>query len=377
MKRALTVLTVLILSVIFIGWGLVGHRTVGSSTALFMNEEMAQFSEWPALLSSHGSDADYRKSSDPEEGPKHYIDIDNYPEFDTTGRIPSTLDSIYIYYDHKFVEDQGYLPWATEAVYDSLKACFMRRNWDKAVLFAADLGHYVADGHMPLHLTRNYDGQFTGNKGIHSRYESTMINAYSGQIRFEGDSIRKIDEVNQYIFDYIYHNYIYVDSVIRADDYASNLAGDISSNAYTNNLWEKTHSFTIPLFRNASRSLTELIYTAWMEAGKPYMDNTGIEDFTFGRDMDSASRKGIILRQNYPNPFRNSTIIQFSLRERTDVSLVVYDGYGRAVAQLLDRPCRAGNTVVNWQPEGLSPGNYYLVLKTPHGTALRRMILTD
>ncbi len=326
------------------------------------------------MLSSHGSDADNRKYSDPTEGPKHYIDIDNYPEFDSTGRIPSTLDSIYMYHHPNFVDDQGYLPWATEAAYDSLKACFMRRDWDKAVLMAADLGHYVGDGHMPLHLTRNYDGQFTGNTGIHSRYESTMISAYASQIQFEGDSIRKIENVNKYIFDYIYHNYIYMDSVIEADDYASNLAGSISSNAYTNILWEETRSFTIPLFRNAALSLTELIYTAWIEAGKPYMDNTGIEDFTFGQDMGSTSRKGIILEQNYPNPFSDHTNIQFSLRKEAWVSVSVLDASGKMVERLMDQICPSGETKLVWQPGDLSPGNYYLVLKSGNNTLNRKLI---
>jgi hypothetical protein len=40
---------------------------------------------------------------------------------------------------------------------------------------AADIGHYVADMHQPLHLTRNYNGQLTGNYGIHARYEGQMI----------------------------------------------------------------------------------------------------------------------------------------------------------------------------------------------------------
>jgi hypothetical protein len=275
------------------------------------------------------------------------------------------------------VEDQGYLPWATEASYDSLVARFKRKDWQNAMLAAADLGHYVGDAHMPLHLTRNYNGQFTGNDGIHSRYESTMIGEYAGDIIFEADTILLVGDVNGYIFDYIYRNYTYVDSVIAADDYASNLAGNTSSAAYTDYLWEKTRSFTIPLFNSASRSLTELIYTAWTEAGKPSMDATSAEELYFAQEGTSPSRKGIILEQNFPNPFRFSTRISFSLGEKTDVNLAVYDANGRQVAQLLDRRCRAGNTSVDWQPQGLAPGNYYLVLRTASGTAFRRMILAE
>lgn len=51
------------------------------------------------------------------------------------------------------------LPWAILIAVDSLTNQFRRRDWQKAMLTAADVGHYVSDGHMPLHLARNYDGQ--------------------------------------------------------------------------------------------------------------------------------------------------------------------------------------------------------------------------
>ena len=235
---------------------------IGSNVALFLNEEMGQFSNWPALLAQHGSDADYRKGEDPEEGPKHYIDLDNYPEFLENGRIPSTLDSLRLYHHPNFIESQGYLPWATLTAYDSLVSCFIQKDWNRAVLVAADLGHYVGDGHVPFHLTRNYDGQYTGNKGIHSRYESKMIGEYISSVVLEPDSIHLVVDVRMYIFDYMYANYVYVDSILLADDYASQKAGNTSSSVYNEALWEKTGHFTIPLLRNASRSLTELIYTA-------------------------------------------------------------------------------------------------------------------
>jgi hypothetical protein len=336
---------------------------------------MGQFVHWPDLLAEHGSDADYRKNTDPSEGPKHYIDIDNYPEFVSTGRIPGTLDSVLMIHSPGFVDDNGYLPWATETTYDSLKACFMRGDWNKAVLFAADLGHYVGDGHMPLHLTRNYNGQYTGNYGIHYRYESSMINEYSGEISFEGGPIDLIGDVNAYIFNYIYRNYQYVDSVLAADDYAGSIAGNTSSAEYTAALWEKTGSFTIHLFSNASHALTELIYTAWVETGKPSMYSTGTGLRGFDPFMDDAANAGMVLEQNYPNPFRRSTTILFHLDQRTAINLSVMDETGRVVDNLLEESCPPGETRLEWYPGNLAPGNYYLVLKSREGLRARKMIL--
>lgn len=363
----------LVLSLSLLSWGRTGHRIIGNSTALFIPPEMEQFSHWPALLAYHGMDADYRKNEDPAEGPKHYIDIDNYPEFRSTGRIPLTLDSVYMLHHPNFVEEQGTLPWVAEATYDSLVSCFVRRDWDRAVLVAADLGHYIGDAHMPLHLTRNYNGQFTGNDGIHYRYESEMLGDYSAEIGFEGDSIGRIEDVNVYIFDIIYRNYPYVDSILAADDYATQLAGNTWSAEYSSALWEKTRSFTIPLLRDAAFSLTQLIYTAWAEAGKPLM-NTSDDGGRAGEKLNT-SRKGIYLAQNHPNPFRGTTILSFNLQEMMDVSLYITDNSGRIVERLLDACCPAGETRLQWDSDGLAPGYYYLVLKTRQGSQVRKMML--
>ena len=81
-----------------------------------------------------------------------------------------------------FIKKNGTLPWVTDSVYQILVIQFKAKDWSKVLLTSADLGHYVGDGHMPLHLTTNYDGKFTGQSGIHSRYESKMIDQYNESI---------------------------------------------------------------------------------------------------------------------------------------------------------------------------------------------------
>jgi hypothetical protein len=41
---------------------------------------------------------------------------------------------------------------------------------------AGTLGHYVGDLAQPLHTTENYDGQLTGQKGVHAYYEANQAN---------------------------------------------------------------------------------------------------------------------------------------------------------------------------------------------------------
>lgn len=348
---------IIIVSFFLMSWGYQGHYKISSKAVLSFNPEMEQFMAWAVPIAEHASDADYRKDTDPSEGPRHYIDLENYPGFTSTGRIPQTYDSVVAFYGEAFVIDQGTLPWATLRTYDSLVASFRRFDWEKAVLLAADLGHYVGDGHQPLHLTRNYDGEDTGNDGIHSRYETSMINSFGNQIDYPGDAISVIPDVDAYIFNYIYANNVYVDSIMIADTYAEQLAGNHSSYSYKSALWEKTGTFTTQLFRNASRRLAELIYTAWVEAGKPDMNSgPGIWEKYTKRDE---------LRLNVrPNPFRDNVSISFELTGSEEVCILLLDNKGTLVEKLLDEIKPAGKVDLSFHLPHLPDGIYYLILSS-------------
>jgi hypothetical protein len=213
----------------------------------------------------------------------------------------------------------------------------------------------------------NYNGQFTGNTGIHSRYETTMINAYISQINYSGHQISAISEVNNYIFNYLYSNYVYVDSVLLADDYAKEMSGgSTSSGVYKEALWNKTKGFTIPLFSFASKRLAELIYTAWVEAGKPEINASGMDEFP---------QPEFVLDMNYPNPFSNSTNIHFLLEKNSFVELTVYDASGRVITQLANDTLPKGEYRYQWHTAQSQEGIYYLVMECANRRQIRKMVL--
>jgi hypothetical protein len=365
-KLFLSTLTLLSISVLLISWGSTGHKKISEASVLSFNQQMQDFNSWTAYLRDHATDPDTRKGSDPTESPKHYIDIDNYNDFITKGRILQTFDSANNYYSSAIVLDNGILPWATKASFDSMRNCMQRHDFVKAKFFAADLGHYVADGHMPLHITKNYDGQLTGNTGIHSRYESAMIDANISQIVYTGENATEISDVNQYIFNYLYKNNSYCDSVLQADNYAKlQSGGSTSTTAYKTALWSKTKSFTIPLFQRASHALASLIFTAWLQAGSPSLTITGTND-------PLASNAS--LDQNMPNPFSSTSRINYSLKENTKVLMEVRDINGKIVSTLVNDNLLKGNHSFDWTPENLPAGLYYLVLHTGNFVQVKKMV---
>ncbi len=365
MKKGLRILILSTACILFASWGGPGHYIISSSIAKFFNEEMQTFSNWVGYIADHASDADYRKDEDPLEGPRHYIDLDGYPEFIRDGEISMSLEENIDKYGEDFVEENGHLPWATIDTYNSLVENLKIGNWDSARFFAADLGHYVADGHMPLHLTVNFDGQFTGNKGIHSRYESQMVNAFSSQIEYEGQEIREIDTVDKYIFNYLYQNYAYKDSVLLADDSAKSVNPNTESYEYTAALWELTGDFTIMLFRSASHALTELLYTAWIEAGKPDLTTLNVSNPPNGR------------LKIFPNPSNSISQIEYSLTTFSTVSLTLNSADGKISDILLHDQKQPGKYSFHLDTEIYPDGIYFLNMKTDNLNISKKLLVLE
>lgn len=250
-------------------WGEKGHQKINSTAPQFFPSALNKYKGWSVVLAEHGSDPDKRRRTDPKEEIRHYIDIDAYTDFVNTHKIVEGKDEAWSKYGTKFIMKNGTLPWVTDSVYHVLVNYFKANDWSKVVLTAADLGHYCADGHNPTHLTLNYDGQLTQQKGIHSRYESKMFGLYTDSITVNFPRLHKVKDVSRYIFDYIYDNYQYMDSLLIADKYAYEKANHEYSNLYYQTLWSKTKGFTIKMINDSSKSTAELIRMAWIEAGRP------------------------------------------------------------------------------------------------------------
>jgi hypothetical protein len=373
LKNRIFLPIIFISAFLFLGWGYVGHSIINYRTILSALPEMEFFETWADSLQAHASDADQRKSWDPTEGPKHYIDIDNYPEFIATGTISQNFDSLVAIHGLSFVMDQGILPWAILKTADSIQAAFEINDMHKAMLFSADLGHYIADGHMPLHITRNYNGQYTNQTGVHSRYESSLIGDFQSQIIYDGDSLQYIENLSDFVFNMLYENYQYVDSVLYADSVAEAYAGNHNTTTYYNKFWEIAKNFTIGLFQKASYRIACVIYTKWIDAG----------GLTVIVDNKNDILSGFNLSQNYPNPFNPSTTIKYSIPSVTAsetkqsqlVTLKVYDLLGNEVVTLVDEEKPSGSHEVYFNGANLSSGIYFYKLQAGSFIETKKMIL--
>jgi hypothetical protein len=102
-------------------------------------------------------------------------------------------------------------------------------------------------------------------------------------------------------------------------------------------------------------------------------------EFTVGPTSTDQSADNLprvyAFESNYPNPFNPATTFRFSLPERTDVELAIYDLKGQLVIRLVNEPLPAGFHEVRWDAHGLASGVYFARLSSEGFTRTHRVTL--
>jgi hypothetical protein len=144
---------------------------------------------------------------------------------------------------------------------------------------------------------------------------------------------------------------------------------------------------------NGRQFITTFVWQDALDAGNPTTAPDSVQDFPFilyGRGGGTAVGEGsgipteFSLKQNFPNPFNPTTIIQFSVPEAADVTLTVHNMLGQEVARLVDDRRNAGSFNVGWDGTNktgmpVASGTYFyrMVAKSASGihTNIKKMLL--
>jgi len=81
------------------------------------------------------------------------------------------------------------------------------------------------------------------------------------------------------------------------------------------------------------------------------------------------------LAQNFPNPFNPSTQIRYTLKQSGQVTLKIFDTFGREIATLVNEIKSAGEHRVQWVPDNLSGGVYFYRLRAGEFVETKKLIL--
>lgn len=155
-------------------WGFFGHRLINEHAVFLLPADMlVLFKPQIAFLKEHAVDPDKRRYAIAAEGPRHYIDIDHYGEYPYDS-LPRNWQQAVNKYGEDSLQKYGIVPWWIQTMLGRLTKAFKDKNQALILKYAAELGHYIADAHVPLHATKNHNGQYTNQKGIHGFWESRL-----------------------------------------------------------------------------------------------------------------------------------------------------------------------------------------------------------
>lgn len=214
----------------------------------------------------------------------------------------SMLDSLYLlepvsdYPDYLIVEDQfseyGILPYHLVYMQGRLRQAFEAGDPEQVLRISADFGHYIADAHVPLHTTENYNGQLTDQKGIHAFWESRLPEIYADATYdyFVGKA-EYIDDPTAFYWDVILESHSYLDSVLLIEKDLSRRFPKDQQYCYEERNERTVRQPCLPYAAAYHARLDGMVearmrasilavgsawYTAWVDAGQPDLRRLGI-----------------------------------------------------------------------------------------------------
>jgi hypothetical protein len=262
------------------GWGYDVHRRINRAVVQVVPGEFGDFLiQNVEDLSYHAADPDFWKAADPKEEYRHFIDADLYDEY-PFDNIPRNIDSLYFKYGEENISHFGIAPWNIDDYCNRLTELFKQGQWEKAIYTMAALSHYVADIHMPLHTCANYNGQLTGNEGVHFRWETPMVAQYVKYIEPLNEA-ELIPDLLEMAFTIVKESYQVYPLLLSADSLARTPLTKIQADSlntydklsfeeeYLSVLYSQTAEVVHDRLNKSAERIASYWYTCWVNAGSP------------------------------------------------------------------------------------------------------------
>ncbi|MBK9490114.1 MAG: hypothetical protein IPO07_16080 [Haliscomenobacter sp.] len=351
-------------------WGFFGHRRINRLAVFALPAELIPFYKQNIeYITEHAVDPDKRRYATRHEGPRHFIDLDQYGKApfenlprgwnealahytdvylvdlrgDTVkiigegatrfenGRLLgaennrsiglqgiSTKDYQTFYNQHIFpqyyediwqvepdslakvlgitlpcrsifakdrLSEHGVLPYNLLHMQRRLTDAFYTRNVAAILRLSAEIGHYIGDAHVPLHTTKNYNGQLSDQIGIHAFWESRIPELFADKAydNFVGVA-EYIRDPQAYYWKMVLESNSLVDSVLLIEKrlkqslpqdqqfcYEERLGVTIRTQctAFAQAYQEALRGMIESRWRASIQAVSSAWYSAWVDAGKP------------------------------------------------------------------------------------------------------------
>ena len=258
-------------------WGLEAHKFITDRMIALLPPELRPlFEERKAYLLERCIDPDmWRIVGWEEEDPHHFVDLDYFGAY-PFAELPREYDRAVQKYGRDVIHEQGLLPWRAAEFYGRLQRTFesFKRESvpsfarENVVLFSAILAHYVEDGHVPLHSIVNYDGQRSGQLGIHSRWESELFERNRAKFAIAPAPVKPVSDPRTFMFDVLLASNKFAAGVL-----ASDLKATTGREFYDDGYFAAFGADQLPVMQlrlnDSITAVASMIIGAWEQAGRP------------------------------------------------------------------------------------------------------------
>lgn len=257
--------------------GFDAHRLIADRfIALLPPDLQPLFEARKAFIVERSIDPDlWRTVGFESEPPNHFVDLDYYGKYPFE-ELPREYDRAVQKFGREVVHQQGTLPWRTQEFYGRLQREFASLKnetpspyvLDNIVLLAAVLGHYVSDGHVPLHAVINYDGQLTGQRGLHSRWESELFTRNLSRLHIAPVPPQPVTDPREFMFQTLLRSNQLAEGVLQSDQKAAQ-GREFYDDGYFDAFAKEQLSVLEKRLNESITAVAAVITGAWIEAGRP------------------------------------------------------------------------------------------------------------
>ncbi|WP_347157418.1 zinc dependent phospholipase C family protein [Pontibacter chitinilyticus] len=265
-------------------WGFFAHQRINHLAVFALPPEMVGFyKKHLRYITENAVNPDRRRYAVEDEAARHYIDLDVYGD-SALYKMPRFWQEAVAKYSEDTLQAYGIVPWQINRMKYQLTQAFKDRNLDRILRLSTEMGHYVADACVPLHTTQNYNGQLTGQLGIHAFWETRLPELYSDNYDFFVGQAQYIEQPQLKAWELVGSAHTALDSVLYLEKQLTQEFDEGKKYSYEvrNNMTTRVYSRDFALaysrklngqvehqMRRAILAVASYWYTAWVDAGQP------------------------------------------------------------------------------------------------------------
>lgn len=280
-------LSLLLVCGFLVSWGFLAHKTLQQIAIYPLPADLGLFFYANQdYIVQQSIRPDVRRKDDKTEDSKHYLDMDA-PVFGPNYRtdIPHDFKQAVMKYSFDSLRKEGLVPWEVNRVYGRLVNAFKQEMRDSVLFYAADLGHYVSDAHVPLHTTRNHDGQLTNQKGMHVLWESLVPEAQlKNYALYQPQAASYIAKPQDFIFQVLLESHAMLPEMFKVETEVRQALGEEKSFKMVERYGKMQRYYTDEFIQaygdklgssiqarmiQSSHRVASFWYSAWKDAGSP------------------------------------------------------------------------------------------------------------